>query len=167
MHLTEDMIDELEQLEHKHGDLQTSIVLAKAKDPNSALHKYPGYKWDVTEAAEAHWLYITRKMIQVYVEVIQEPNQKPVSMRGYVSIVDDLSGERVYRRTTRVLKQDRSLIIHQVCDRCENIVQSYHVRELDPILKAIVEIRAALKKTTPKKRKKKPSGKGRSAGLSV
>ena len=143
MTLSQNMVDELKEIELREGDLTVDSVLAKAKDSSSALHNYSGFNWNMEEAAEQHWRYVTRKLIQVYVEVVQEPDGNSIEVRGWASVVDE-TGERVYRRTARVLKEDRARLILQICDRCESAIKSYSVNELEPILQAIAEVRATL-----------------------
>ena len=70
--LTEQHVAYLVTLE-RQGRTTAEDVLADAKRPDSPLHDL--YDWDVTAAAEAHWLDRTRAIIRLVKVVVHTEHQ--------------------------------------------------------------------------------------------
>jgi hypothetical protein len=136
------MIKELKDLEYANGGLLlTEHVVAKARDPNSALHKHPAFIWDESEAARRYLNDAARKVIMVYATVIDRGDGERRQMRAYATIVDD-DKSRAYRATATVLQENRATVINAVLDRCAAHIAKYPLPEFDSLLELIDQIRA-------------------------
>jgi hypothetical protein len=93
--LTETHVTYLVTLEQR-GHTSAEDVLADAKHPESPLHDL--YDWDVSTAAEAHWLARTRAILRLVKVVVHTEHQtiripryvrdpaRPPREQGYVSV---------------------------------------------------------------------------------
>jgi hypothetical protein len=156
MSLTAGMVRELKSLEKKSGLLLTSDVVALARDPTSELHRHPAFEWDIERAAYKSWMDAARSIVQVYVEIIDDPeSDRRETMRGFMHVrMDTPSGmTHAYRSTKTVLLEDRATILNAVCDRIVSAIKSYPLPEFDPVLELVEQIRGAADAAARKKRK--------------
>jgi beta-N-acetylglucosaminidase len=138
--LTEKMVAELRAIEKKgRGELKTEDVVAVAKNPKSELHKHPAFEWDVSKAAERQWFEAARHVVQVYVGIVNDGKDRKV-MRQYVHI-RDADNLPVYKATQRVLLENRATLVNLVCDRIMSAINSYPLREFDPVVDLVQHIR--------------------------
>jgi len=158
MRINKAMVAELQQLgRDNQGESLTTAVVEKAKDTSSALNAWSGWKWDRREAAEAWWRHQARHLIGIYVEVVQEPNKAPIEIPGFISV--KTNGDREDRSSLEVLAEDPNIIVNIVCDRCQSHLDKWPLlAQLDPIRKAILQVRTAAN-PPPKRRRGRP-GKG-------
>lgn len=122
------------------GVLHPSEVIDFAKkNKSSALNKQ--FNWDVAEAAQEHWLWQARRIINThYVVVKNRGDGKAVEMRSFVVAPQtDGGGERGYVATERAISrpESRERVLNDILDRLRSIIKSYPMPELDLISKAI------------------------------
>jgi hypothetical protein len=150
--LTAAMINELKLIERNHGgDIPVDAIVEVARNPNSALHVHPAFKWDLHQAAMEHWRDAARQVIRVYTTVLDTGAGERETMRAYCSIVNE-QGSHVYRATVQVLREDRNRLIESILDRLAAQISSYPLVELDPVMEAIVQVRIGLAAPKPRRR---------------
>ena len=161
--LTPEMIKELKDIEAQNdGDLPVDAIVAVARNPRSALHTFPAFKWDLQQAAMEHWKDAARSVMQVYITVWDRGDGIKVPGRAYVTTVNE-EGSHVYRPTVKVLREDRTRLIESILDRLSSQLANYPLPEFEPIIEAIDDVRASLK---PKPKPRPPgrrTGRGGSA----
>lgn len=81
MKLTDTQIAHVKMMEDEHGRLTAAQLVTDAKREDSPLHDL--FEWDVTKAAEAHWLDIGREIIRT-VTVIVTQNDVTIKVPNYV-----------------------------------------------------------------------------------
>lgn len=87
------------------GRLTPRAVVVDAKDPSSPLHPY--FEWDVTKAAEAHWLEQARTLI-TSVHVVFRTESKSVRSVYYVRDPSAAAHEQGYL-SVKTLRTDADL----------------------------------------------------------
>lgn len=93
-------VERIQALE-KEGRITPAEILADAKQPESPLHDL--YDWDVTQAAEAHWLDRTREIIRsIKVNVTIET--RVYQLPRYVESADKPAGAQGYRTLASLTK---------------------------------------------------------------
>jgi hypothetical protein len=122
------------------GVLRPSDVVEFAKK-NKASELNKKFNWDVAEAAQEHWLWQARRIINVHYIVVKDRGDgKPIEMRSFV-IEQPTEGvsERGYISTEKALSQpaSRERVLGDILERLRSVIKSYPMPELDPITKAI------------------------------
>jgi hypothetical protein len=154
MSLTPAMLAELQELA-RLNKLTTKAVLKKARDPKSALHNHPDFDgWDIEKAALKHWMAAARGIIRVYVTLIDDDGEDK-EMRAVVHMRDD-DGQPIYQPTQRVIRENRERLINIVCDKILSAIRWYSLKEFDPVVELVEQIRTEAK---PRPRGR-PRGKG-------
>jgi len=92
--------EELERLKAE-GIIRPADVVAKAANPNSAMHSW--FEWDDTEAAQQHRIWQARQLLRVFVTV-EAKDSAP--MRAFVSLGSDRHGAGGYRALADVLSNE-------------------------------------------------------------
>lgn len=129
--------EELERLKAS-GVIRPADVVAKAADPESAMHSW--FEWDDTEAAQQHRIWQARQLLRVFVTV-ETKNSKPV--RAFVSLGSDRSGDGGYRALADVLS-DQQLRAQLLADAIKELRSSERkfrqLQELSGIWSALEEV---------------------------
>lgn len=128
---------ELEQLKAA-GVIQPSDVVARASDPESAMHSW--FQWDDTEAAQAYRLQQARQLLRVFVTVETKDN-KPV--RAFVSLGSDRYGDGGYRAMAEVLSDEelRAQLLADAVKELRSAEKKYRqLQELSGVWSALDEV---------------------------
>lgn len=138
--LSEEAKAEIRSLERENGSLLTADVLERAKNEDSALHQY--YNWNESEAAEQHWLSVTRKLIQSYrIEYVSAGDVSRL-IPGYVNFSQKTESggvTHVYVRTETALSDEdlRAQLLAQLRAEVASLKRKYgHLVEYSEILRA-------------------------------
>lgn len=132
--------EELRAIQHTHDGLlrPTDVVAFAKKHKESALHTQ--FKWNVREAAEAHWIEQARRVIRIHVLV--EPSIEE-EFKVFVSLEDDRVNDGGYRLTTAVMSeaQRRSRLLHQALKELKIWREKYNaLTELAKIFEALDDV---------------------------
>lgn len=128
---------ELEQLKSA-GVIQPADVVARASDPESAMHSW--FQWDDTEAAQAYRLQQARQLLRVFVTVESRDN-KPV--RAFVSLGSDRYGDGGYRALAEVLSDEelRAQLLADAVKELRSAEKKYRqLQELSGVWSALDEV---------------------------
>lgn len=129
---------ELERIEQKHGKCEPEIVLDEARDPESPLHDY--FTWDDAEAARKQRLAEARKVTRSVIIREVDGHEPEGPTRAFVHITDeDGSG---YESTTVAMKdQDkREQILERAYRDLERFKDRYgHLEEFADLIDSIEE----------------------------
>ncbi|HFJ9697501.1 TPA: hypothetical protein ACGW13_000151 [Stenotrophomonas maltophilia] len=128
---------ELEQLK-AGGVIQPADVVARASDPESAMHSW--FQWDDTEAAQAYRLQQARQLLRVFVTVETKDN-KPV--RAFVSLGTDRYGDGGYRTMAEVLSDEemRAQLLADAVKELRSAEKKYRqLQELSGVWSALDEV---------------------------
>lgn len=131
---------ELEALKTPEGVIHTQDVVNFAKShPKSESHKH--FNWNVHEAANAYWLQQARYLITMCTVVVMEIDDGPTEIRAWFreSKSENNQEERAtgYRSTEEMLKDaaERRKIVTTTVQRALGILNSYPLRELEPLIR--------------------------------
>jgi hypothetical protein len=137
-----DILIELELIRSRdpNGILYPERVVEFARDVKTALHSQ--FDWDVQRAAQAHWLEQARRIIRVNVRLL-EPSEGTGVIRAFVSVSG--SGDKGYQSSRVVLRSPtkRRELIESILDRFESTLHQHQLAELEPIQKAVDDVRAS------------------------
>lgn len=86
------------------GKLTARDVLERARDPDSALHRY--FEWDDSEAAEKFRLIQAHGLIKRARVTIVQASGETAKVRAFVSLASDRVTGGGYRSTERVLASE-------------------------------------------------------------
>lgn len=132
--------EELARLGSKgDGILYPEDVVRAAKSTKSPLHNH--FDWNDGVAAEKWRLEQARRLIRVYVTVIDADGPKEI--RGYVSLSPDRMGKGGYRTMVDVLKniRMRGQLLDDAIDDLQRLRTKYRaLKELADVFAAISEI---------------------------
>lgn len=136
--------EELESIRQEgNGVLRPEAVVAFARNPKTALHRY--FTWDDTEAANKYRLWQAREVIRVQVQIT---NQNVGPIRTYVSLVEDRKGDGGgYRTIDDVMAS--SIYRRQLLDQARRDMDRFTVKygqleQLAQVLKAMREAQEVL-----------------------
>lgn len=128
---------ELEELKAS-GVIQPADVVAKAANPDSAMHSW--FEWDDTEAAQQHRIWQARQLLRVFVTV-ETKDSTPV--RAFVSLGTDRYGEGGYRALADVLSDEelRAQLLADAIRELRSSEKKYRqLRELSSVWSALDEV---------------------------
>ncbi len=141
--------EELERLRLLHGGvLMPELVVNAARYKSSPLHE--SFDWDDGEAAHKWRLEQARRLIRVYVPVIDANGPKEI--RGYVSLSPDRMGEGGYRAMVDVLKNEdmREQLLADALDDLRRIKMKYAaLNEVAAVFAAINAIKIRRPQAVP------------------
>lgn len=144
---------ELKKLE-KGGILKPEDVVEFARNPRTALHSR--FTWDDSAAAHQYRLIEARKLIEVYVEVI---DNMEAPTRIYVSLSSDRSQPGGgYRQTRKVMSNAalRSELLQQALRELETWKLKYQtLEELAEVFVVAEKAKERYKNAPPKPKRKK------------
>lgn len=139
--------DFIEELKRRNGGLITPELLVKHSKPKTSP-THNDFEWDDTKAGHNYRLWQARKIISVFVTMVQS-DSGPVSTRAYVS----LSTDRVrggYRSIGEILDNEslRNQLLVDALSELRAIQKKYAaIQELTGVFK---EVSKAIKKHQPK-----------------
>ena len=121
--------DELQLIAKKHPkhQLLPKDVVKFAENKKTALHSC--FEWDSRKAAYQFRLEQARRIIRVYVEIIQSPDSnKEHKVRTFVSLSSDRKQGGGYRVTTSVLNDDdlQRQMLQDALEELEVFRRKYH-----------------------------------------
>lgn len=128
---------ELELLK-RGGLVQPADVVARASDPESAMHSW--FEWDDTEAAQQHRIWQARQLLRVFVTVESRDN-KPV--RAFVSLGSDRYGAGGYRAMAEVLSDEelRAQLLADAVKELRSAERKYRqLQELSGVWSALDDV---------------------------
>lgn len=139
----QEVVPELQVIQRQHGGLEPQVVVEKAKNPRSALHKH--FEWDDSEAAKEYRIHQARNLIRA-VEVIIQPVQDrpPITTRAFISVVQQNNEGRIYLPIERVMSDPnyRRQTIERAMAELDVWEEKYrNLRELAEIFQAIQRTR--------------------------
>lgn len=84
--ITEELLNELREIEAEHGALTPSHVVARARQPQTALHRH--FEWDDSTAADRYRLVQADRLIRkVWVHVVPRSNEESAPRRIRASVL--------------------------------------------------------------------------------
>lgn len=144
--LNREAAKELEQLARANGGLlKREAVVARAKSPKSALHRF--FEWDTKRAQEKLHLLIASQLIrayEVYVEV--KEGAKPEKVRAFVSLTTDRKSGAGYRLIADVLTDEERTeqMLQDALAELDAFKRKYRtLSALRPVFEAIEKARAS------------------------
>ncbi len=88
----EEVRKELEAIERERGIIEPAVVVAAARDPDSALHEF--FEWDDSKAADAHRIQQARQLIaRIKVQMVGG-DQQTYNVRSFAHLSSDRRGYR-------------------------------------------------------------------------
>lgn len=140
----EGVLEELERIKERDGDLKPQAVVDSARSPESPLHKL--FDQDDSTAANSWRVHQARQIINdVEYEIVQGPGKPLTYMPYYVSVVSEAG--RGYLPTPEVMSQEE--LREQAISDALNVLMGWQKRhasfvEFQPIFDAIDRVRAKL-----------------------
>lgn len=136
---------ELQALLHDRGTLEPRAVVAAARDPASALHKY--FEWDADIAHERYLVQQARMLLTRVTVILPNDAGREYRVRAYVSLRGD-RGDGGYRSLQQVRTNNAAYLqlLEQARRDAESFTKRYEsLRETAPLRRAIAQWLAASK----------------------
>ena len=126
------LIDQLEAIRLKHGDLNEMIVLDEARSPRHPLHNR--FEWDDSVAGEKYRLSQAREMLRV---TFRPDPDAPTTLRAFVAIKGEGVSKSSYTPTQEALEDpiSRDILLKQMERDWTIFTARYeHMKEFDELL---------------------------------
>lgn len=85
------VVEHLQEIHDRHGEITPELVLAEASDPRHPLHDR--FEWDDSEAARQFRLVQASMLLRVKVWRQPTPDAKPVQVRAFIAQRDVIAEE--------------------------------------------------------------------------
>lgn len=156
------LIDELEMIRDKYGDLNSFIVVDAARDPNHPLHSR--FEWDDSVAGEKYRLTQAQELLRITFR--PDPNA-PTTLRAFVAIKGAGTPQSTYTPTQEALEDpvSRSILLKQMERDWETFKARYeHMAEFAELVKREARARRAAEARRLKAAAKKLAAPRKKAG---